>query len=313
MAAALIKTNCHLRKRNSTMLNLENLLQTSLELGFQYSLITIALIISFKIIRFPDMSVDGTFALGGAITAVFTQNYNSPFFGLFFAVLSGAIAGVVTASLNIYLKINRILSGILVMISLYSVNLRVMGKSNIPVTDRTTVISIFESNQSTIIIFFSVVALLIGILLFVFLKTEIGLILRATGDNPKVVKNNGRNVNLYMIIGLSISSSLVALSGSLITQRQGYADVNMGVGIIIIGLACMFIGNTVLRPKNLFVTILSAIIGTIIYEFVISLGLRVGLSPSDLKIITALIVIIALSVFNKSKQPIIDENIQLND
>jgi len=271
------------------------------------------LILSFKIIRFPDLSVDGTFALGGAITAVFTQNFNEPFLGLLFAVLAGAVVGVVTASLNIYLKINRILSGILVMISLYSVNLRIMNRANIPLNNHSTLISQFEGNQATIIIFFFIVATIIGILLLWFLKTEIGLVLRATGDNPKVVKNNGRNVKLYSIAGLSISSSLVAFAGSLVAQRQGYADVNMGVGIIIIGLACLFIGDTILRPKNLLITIISAIVGTIIYEFIISFGLRVGLSPSDLKIITALIVVVALSVFNKSNQPIIDENFQLND
>lgn len=295
------------------MINLDNLLQTSLELGFQYCLVTIALVVSFKIIRFPDMSVDGTFALGGAITAIFTQNINEPFLGLIVTLFAGAIVGIITASLNLYFKINRILSSILVMISLYSVNLRIMNRSNIPLNSHSTLISYFEGNQITIILFFCILAIIIGGLLVLLLKTEFGLILRATGDNPRVVRNTGRNVKLYTIAGLSISSSLVALSGSLVSQRQGYADVNMGVGMIIIGLACLFIGDTVLRPKNLFATILSAIIGTIIYEFVISFGLRVGLSPADLKIITALIVVVALSVFNKSKQPIIEENISTND
>lgn len=295
------------------MINLNNLLQTSLELGFQYCLVTIALVVSFKIIRFPDLSVDGTFALGGAITAVFTQNFNEPFLGLFFTIFAGTVVGVVTASLNVYLKINRILSGILIMISLYSVNLRIMNRANIPLTNHVTLISQFEGNQTIIILFFFIVALLIGSLLLWFLKTEFGLVLRATGDNPEVVKNNGRNVKLYAIAGLSISSSLVALAGSLVAQRQGYADVNMGVGVIIIGLACLFIGDTILRPQNLLITIFSAIVGTVIYEFVISLGLRVGLLPSDLKIITALIVVVALSVFNKSNQPIIEENISLDD
>jgi len=298
--------------QNSGMINLDNLLQTSLELGFQYCLVTIALVISFKIIRFADLSVDGTFALGGAITAIFTQT-NNPFVGFMLSLLAGAIVGVITASLNIYLKINRILSGILVMISLYSVNLRIMNRANIPIANYKTMISRFEVSQASIITFFLVVSLIIGSTIIWFLKTEFGLILRATGDNPKVVKNNGRNVRIYTIVGLSISSALVALAGSLVAQRQGYADVNMGVGIIIIGLACLFIGDALLRPKNIFIAMFSAIAGTIVYEFVISFGLRVGLLPADLKIITALIVVIALSIFNTSKQPIIEENISLND
>jgi putative tryptophan/tyrosine transport system permease protein len=300
-------------KPSKRMINLGNLLQTSLELGFQYCIVTVALIVSFKIIRFPDLSVDGTFALGGAITAVFTQNFNEPFLGLFITIFLGAVVGALTACLNIYLKINRILSGILMMISLYSVNLRIMSRSNIPLSSHLTLISKFEVNQTVIIIFFFVVAFFVGSFLLWLLKTEFGLILRVTGDNPRVVKNNGRNVKFYTIAGLSISSSLVALAGSLVAQRQGYADVNMGVGIIIIGLACLFIGDSVVRPRTLPFLILSAIVGTIIYEFLISLGLRVGLHPSDLKIITAIMVVIALSVFNKSKQPIIEENISMND
>jgi len=290
-----------------------NLIETSIELGLEYSLITMGLIISFKIIKFPDMSVDGTFAMGGAITAVCIQIFNSPFMALILTIISAIIVGFITASLNIYMKINKILSGILIMISLYSVNLRIMGKANIPITNKQTLISFFETNSYTIIFFFLAIILIIGMILVWFFKTEFGLMMRMSGDNSNVVKNNGRKINKFTIIGLCMSSTLVALTGSLVSQRQGFSDVNMGVGIIIIGLACLFIGDAIVKPKNIALMILSAVIGTIVYQFVIGLGLRVGLSPSDIKILTAGIVILALSVFNKSKQTIIEDKISFND
>lgn len=282
-------------------MNLQQIIYTSLELGFLYGIVSIALVISFKVIKFPDLSVDGVFALGGAITSVIITQFGNSFVGVLLAFIAGMFFGIFTAFLNTYLKVNKILAGILVMISLYSVNLRIMNKSNIPFINNETFLTFFESNEILLILFFFLVVISIIFILDLLIKTDIGLFLRAIGDNYKTIRDNGRNYKLFVFIGMAISSGLVSLAGGLVAIRQGFADINMGVGIIIIGLACLFIGEAIIKRKNIFFVFISAIIGTLIYQSVISIGLNIGLRPSDLKILTALIVVIAISIKARTK------------
>lgn len=289
-----------------------DLIIAALEQGCSYGIAALGILFSFRIIRFPDLSVDGTFALGGAITASLIYSGNNALLATILAILIGGIAGALTASLSLYLHINRMLSGILVMISLYSINLRIMGRSNIPLLSRATILSSIENSQygkvGMILFFITLISILI-VMMFAFLKMEVGLLLRATGDNPNTVTNAGKRQSLYVVCGLAISNALVAFSGSVIAQRQGFADVNMGTGIIIVLLACLFIGDVIIKSKKLIFILVRVIIGTIVYNLVISIGLRIGIAPSDLKLVTALIVILVLALPSRSDLPVQEERI----
>lgn len=277
-------------------MEITQIIQTAIELGLLYSLVALSLVISFKVIKFPDLSVDGVFAFGGAIIGVFTTTFDNSFLGLLIAILGGIIAGLITAALNLYLKVNKILSGIVVMISLYSVNLRIMGTSNIPLINYETFLTQFEKSSITLISFLSLVVAIIVLALFLLLKSDIGLYLRAVGINHNVIKDNGKNFKLFVLLGMSISGGIMGLAGGIVALRQGFSDVNMGVGVLIMGLACLYIGDSILKNGKIFLLIFSAIIGTFIYETLISIGLNLGIKPSDLKILTAALVVIAVSI-----------------
>lgn len=282
-------------------MNVTQIIYTTLELGLLYSIVSIAIVISFKVIKFPDLSVDGVFALGGAIISLFITKFDNSLLGILFSTIGGVSAGLLTASLNLYFRVNKILSGILVMIGLYSINLRIMTKSNIPVVNNYTFLTPFEGNELVLISFLAVLVLIIVYLLYLLLKTDLGLVLRAIGDNYKVVTDSGRNYKFFVLFGMGLSGGLVGFAGGIVAIRQGFADINMGVGIIIIGLACLFIGEAIVKTKNLFLLLISAIIGTFIYQGVISIGLNIGLQPSDLKLLTAVMVVIAISFRAKKK------------
>lgn len=250
--------------------------------------------ITYKILDFPDLSVDGTFPLGAAVAAAFLVKGYNPVLSSLIALIAGAIAGGVTGILHVKFKITNLLSGILVMVGLYSVNLRIMGKSNIPLFNK---VHLFSDTMNPIIII-TVFLLICKIALDLFLKTKTGFILKATGDNEQLVLSLGVNKDLIKIMGLMISNALVALGGALMAQYQGFSDVGMGTGIVVMGLASVIIGESLFgRIKALNATT-RVLLGALVYKLAVSMALTVGLAPTDLKLVTAIIVVIALSLNN---------------
>ncbi|WP_291562460.1 MULTISPECIES: ABC transporter permease [unclassified Clostridium] len=272
------------------------LLINILEQGLIFSIMAIGVYITYRILDFPDLSVEGTFPLGASIAAVCLMNGINPFIACLLAFISGGIGGVITGLLHVKLKITNLLSGILVMIALYSINLRIMGKSNIPLFGKDT---IFTSISNPIIII-AIFALASKIILDLFLKTKLGFILKATGDNEQLVTSLGVNKDMIKIVGLLISNGLVALSGAIMAQYQGFADVGMGTGIVVMGLAAVIIGESILKKVNIVKGTTMAILGSVIYKAIIAIALELGFQPTDLKLVTVIIVVIALSLNNKN-------------
>lgn len=282
-----------------------DLILNVLEQGLLFGIVAIGVYITYKILDFPDLSVDGTFPLGAAICAALLVKDINPYIAVLIATLGGAVAGLVTALLNVKLKITNLMSGILVMIGLYSINLMIMGKSNIPLFNAK---SIFKENNKIIVIL--IVVLVIKVLFDLFLKTKLGSLLIAVGDNEQLVTSIGVNKNNIKILGLMISNGLVALSGALTAQYQGFSDVTMGTGVVVMGLAAVIIGSSILKKISLIKATTLSIFGAIIYKLAIALALKWKLDPNYLKLMTAVIVIVALSfnseVFKfKSKKKII--------
>ena len=276
-----------------------NILVVSLLQGCEYGLVTFGVMLSFRIIRFPDLTIEGSFPLGGSITASMIAAGFEPILGVGVSLLAGFTAGTLTGLLNTKLKISKLLSGLLVMTILFTINLRIMGRSNIPLLYYQTVLSPIEKliPRSTLplVCFFVLMILVVKRLLDWFLRTELGLALRATGDNEQMIRSLGVDTDRTNILGLGMANALIALSGSLVTQDQGFADIGMGLGVMVTGLAAMIIGETLLRPKETKWLSGAMIVGTIVYYLVISVGLRMGLAPTDLKLATGLMVAIALS------------------
>ncbi|MFW5995642.1 MAG: ABC transporter permease [Halanaerobiaceae bacterium] len=276
-----------------------NFILTSLSQGLAYAAMALGVYITFKILDFPDLTVDGTLPLGAAVSArMITAGYD-PFLSLGAALLAGAAAGVITGLINTRLKIAPLLAGILTMTGLYSINLRIMGKPNIPLLRQRTIFSYFKNlglqRPWNYILVLLILLLIIKLLLDAFLKTQLGFALRATGDNPQMIRSMGINTRTMKIIGLVLANSLVAFSGAVVGQYQGFADVSMGIGTIIAGLASVIIGEVIIGEKSIFYATLAVITGSIIYRFSISIALSLGFAASDLKLLTAIIVIIFLS------------------
>ena len=267
-----------------------------LEQGLIFAIVSLGVYITYKILDFPDLSVDGTFPLGAAVTAALIVKGVNPFVACFISFIAGCIGGLITGLLHVKLKITNLLSGILVMIALYSINLRIMKKSNIPLFGEKT---IFSSSISPLIII-AIFAILSKILLDLFLKTKLGFLLKAVGDNEQLVSSLGVNKDVVKVIGLMISNGLVALAGSLMAQQGGFADVGMGTGTVVIGLAAVIMGESILGRMNFIKASTMAIFGSILYKGAIALALRLGLQSTDLKLITAVIVVIALSLDGKT-------------
>ncbi|BCJ88322.1 ABC transporter permease [Effusibacillus dendaii] len=272
----------------------------SLEAGVIFALMALGVYMTFRILDFPDLTVDGSFTTGGALAATMIAMGYQPLLATCAALVLGCIVGSVTGLLHTKGKINALLSGILSMIALYSINLRIMGRANVPllsedtlITQINTSLSSFLGNYSTLITM-AVLTIVVKLLLDWFLFTEIGLAVRATGDNEKMIRSFGANTDNTKIVGLALSNGLVALSGALWAQYQGFADVNMGIGMIVIGLASVIIGEAIFGHSTIRRATLAVIGGSIVYRIIVALALRVGLDPSDMKLITALIVIVAL-------------------
>lgn len=276
---------------------ISGILKISLEQGLVYSLVALGIVISFRILSFPDLTVDGSFVLGGAVTARLIASGYSPLAGMLAGAVVGFAAGCATGILNTRLKINSLLAGILVMTILYSVNLRIMGRSNTPLLNFVTILTPFEQSQMrwlSLVTFFAVVVFASKFLTDLFLRTEMGLAMRATGDNEQMIRSLGVNTDNITILGLGLSNAFVAFSGSLVAQHQGFADIGMGIGMIVAGLAAIIIGETLLRVKTVSMNTLAAIVGSVVYRLIITVGLWLGLAPTDLKMATGLMVILAL-------------------
>ena len=273
------------------------ILQISLEQGLAYALVALGIVISFRILAFPDLTVDGSFVLGGAVVARLIVLGFQPLTGIILAMLIGFAAGCATGILNTRLKINSLLAGILIMTILYSVNLRVMGRSNTPLINYVTIFTPFEQMEMrwfSIVVFFGLIVFACKFLTDLFLHTQIGLAMRATGDNEQMIRTLGVNTDSMTILGLGISNAFVALSGALVAQHQGFADIGMGIGMIVAGLAAIIIGETLLRARSVMMITFAAILGSFIYRLIITVGLWLGLAPTDLKMATGVMVILAL-------------------
>ena len=263
-----------------------------LEQGMIFSVVALGVYISYRILDFPDLSVDGTFPLGGAVAAVCLMKGINPFAACALAAAAGAFGGLVTGLLHVKLKITNLLCGILVMIALYSINLRIMSKSNIPLFGKVTIFS----GAITPIIIILIFMICSKVALDLFLKTKLGFVLNAVGDNENLVTLLGVNKGNIKILGLMVSNALVALGGAMMAQYQGFADVNMGTGIVVMGLAAVIIGESIFKKVKFIKHTSMAILGSIVYKAAIAVALKMGLPPTDLKLITALIVIAALSL-----------------
>lgn len=266
-----------------------------LEQGLIFSIAAFGVYITYKILDFPDLSVDGTFPLGAAITAVCLMKGVNPFAACALSFAFGCIGGLLTGILHVRFKITNLLSGILIMIALYSINLRIMSKSNIPLFGKQT---IFSNNVNVLVVVF-IFMIVVKIALDMFLKTKLGFVLKAVGDNDQLVTSLGINKDNIKIIGLMLSNGLVALSGSMMAQYQGFSDVGMGTGIVVMGLAAVIMGESVFGKIRFMQATTMALIGSILYKGAIALALTLGLPSTDLKLITALIVVIALSLNGK--------------
>ncbi len=270
--------------------------------GVLWGVMTLGLYITYKVLDFADLTVDGSFALGGAVSATLIVAGMDPFFSLLVALLAGMLSGVATGLLHTKLKIPGILAGILTMIALYSINIRIIGAANVPLLGERTVITAITGllplgkNWAAILLGTLIVALVVGAMYW-FFGTEIGCAIRATGSNEHMVRALGVSTDAMKITGLALGNGLVALSGGLVAQSQGYGDVGMGTGTIVIGLASIIIGEVIFGAKGNFARrLLSVVLGSVVYRVIIALVLRLGLKSTDLKLLTAVIVALALSI-----------------
>jgi len=279
-----------------------HVLSFSLYEGLVFGFVAIGVYLTFRVLGFPDLTVDGSFTLGAAVAAVLIANGVNPFLATLAALGVGLCAGLATSLLNTKLRIPALLAGILMMVGLYSINLRIMGGANVSLLREVTIFTLtsqflgLETRIAYQLLVAGVLAIVVFLILNWFLRTEIGLAVRATGDNEQMVRGFGVNTDMTTILGVSISNGLVALGGAVVAQGQKFADVGMGMGMIVMGLASVIIGEALFRPKGVARLLLAALGGAFIYRLVISVALRLGMAPGDLKLITAILVIIALAV-----------------
>ena len=292
-----------------------NLLIGSLTIGFILSLMVLAVYISFRVFNFPDMTTDGSITVGAAVAAILLVGGTHPVWATLAAAAAGALAGVVTGTLHTRFRINGLLAGILVMTALYSINLHVMGRSNVPLLGvdglpgmaETAARALLGGREEVLLAGWSIatrdLAMLVGALglalavaglLYLFFRTQLGSAMRATGDNAQMVRALGTGTGGMMITGLALSNALTGLSGALLAQYQGFADVQMGLGMLVWGLASVIIGESLVRTRRLGLTIAGALIGSVLFRLLVAIALRWGLDPNDLKLVTAVFVLAAL-------------------
>ena len=272
----------------------------AINLGFLYAFMAMGVFITFRIHDFPDITVDGSFVTGAAVTAVLIVAGVNPFAALVLSFFAAAAAGAVTAFIHTRFNINGLLAGILVMTGLYSINLHIMGRSNIPLLNQPGIITHLKTLnpglpfEVWICIVFSAVIIVFWYLISLFFRTDFGITMRATGNNPTMAGASGVNVNMVKTIGIALANGLVGISGSIVAQYQGFADIGMGIGSIVFGLAAVIIGESIIKMHSVYTKTLSVIIGSIVFRFMVAFALYVGLNPIDLKLITALFVLVIL-------------------
>lgn len=273
----------------------------ALETGFVYALVAFSIFISFRVLNFPDLTVDGSFPLGAAVSATLIIGGWHPWAATFAAIFAGMIAGAITAFLNVKLKILNLLASILTMTALYSVNLRIMGKPNVALLGEVTILTPWEQFSipyyMVSVFLFMLVIIIAFILLWFFMKSEVGLAMRATGANPSMARAQGIATGAMIILGVSVANGMVGLAGALFAQSQGAADVTMGVGVIVIGLASLIGGEAMISPKTIFKALIACVVGAVIYRLAIAFALNadfIGLKAQDLNIITAVLVTLAI-------------------
>lgn len=272
----------------------------ALEIGLIFGLVALGVLISFRILKFPDLTVDGSFPLGGAVAAVLIVAGVNPFLATLAAMAAGALAGFITGWLNVGLKIMDLLASILMMIALYSINLRVMGKPNVALINDPTIFSALPGWLPDYVerpLALLLIVALVKLLLDWFFASETGLAMRATGANARMARAQGISTDRAILLGMSLSNALVALAGALFAQTQGGSDISMGVGTIVIGLAAVIVGESILPARRMVLTTLAVILGAILYRFFIALALNsdfIGLQAQDLNLVTALLVTFAL-------------------
>ena len=275
----------------------------ALEIGLIFSLVALGVFISFRLLRFPDLTVDGSFPLGGAVCAVMISSGVNPFVATIAAAAAGAVAGIITGWLNVRLKIMDLLASILMMIALYSINLRIMGGPNIPLINDATIFTILQPeslpdywSRPLVLI---VIVFIAKLAMDWFFSTERGLAIRSTGSNARMARAQGINTGAMVLLGMAVSNALVAVAGALFAQTQGGSDISMGIGTIVIGLAAVIVGESILPSRKLVYATLAVIIGAIVYRFFIALALNsdfIGLKAQDLNLVTAVLVTIALVI-----------------
>ena len=277
----------------------------TLEIGFIYGLVAMGVYLTFRILDFPDLTVDGSFTLGAAVTATLIVAGVNPYLSTLLGTLAAASAGIVTAWLNLRFNILHLLASILTMTALYTINLRVMGKPNVALIMEPTMLSPFEHlgipAMYMKVIFVAVCAIIGGLLVSWFLYTQYGLAMRAVGSNKRMAQANGIVITEKVYVGLALSNGLVGLAGALFAQTNGFADSTMGIGTIVVGLAAVIIGESLFATRSMLVIVMSCIIGSILYRIAVSMALNadfLGFQASDINLITAVLVALAL-VFPK--------------
>lgn len=278
-----------------------DLVLSTVSQGLLWAIMALGVFLTFRVLDIADLSVEGTFPLGAAVAATLIDAGHSVWFAMLIALIAGCIGGTVTALLTTKLKIPALLSGILTMIGLYSVNLMIMGKANVPLLRAETVFTLTEnlfgvSSVVATLIVGLVATVIVGAIMYWFFGTVLGTAIRATGSNPQMARAQGINTNVMVILGLLISNGLVALSGALVAQSNGFADVGMGTGTIVIGLASVIIGEVLFGTRSFKNWLISVVLGSVVYRAVIAIVLELGMPPNDLKLFTAVLVAIALSL-----------------
>ncbi len=278
-----------------------DLVLSTVSQGLLWAIMALGVFLTFRVLDIADLSVEGTFPLGAAVAATLIDAGHSVWLAMLIALVAGCIGGTVTALLTTKLKIPALLSGILTMIGLYSVNLMIMGKANVPLLRSETVFTLTEdlfgvSQVIATLIVGLVATAIVGVIMYWFFGTVLGTAIRATGCNPQMARAQGINTNIMVILGLLISNGLVALSGALVAQSNGFADVGMGTGTIVIGLASVIIGEVLFGTRSFKNWLISVVLGSVVYRAVIAIVLELGMPPNDLKLFTAVLVAVALSL-----------------
>lgn len=278
-----------------------DLVLSTISQGLLWAIMALGVFLTFRVLDIADLSVEGTFPLGAAVAATLIDAGHSVWLAMLIALIAGCIGGTVTALLTTKLKIPALLSGILTMIGLYSVNLMIMGKANVPLLRSETVFTLTEdlfgvSQVIATLIVGLVATAIVGVIMYWFFGTVLGTAIRATGCNSQMARAQGINTNIMVILGLLISNGLVALSGALVAQSNGFADVGMGTGTIVIGLASVIIGEVLFGTRSFKNWLISVVLGSVVYRAVIAIVLELGMPPNDLKLFTAVLVAVALSL-----------------